>query len=95
MSSCVRLVHQEDIVQVIVINQEAFPTMLPLTSYQRELKSPLAHYIVAYDNKKMLDEVEAPWEETEQSLGFISRLIFRNRATLPSSKQYVVGFAGL
>ncbi len=96
MSYCVCLMHQEDISQVTAIDREAFPTMLPPTNYQRELKSPLAHYIVAYDDDKMVDEVEAEvaLEKTERSLRFISRLIFRNRATPPSGKQYVVGFAG-
>ncbi len=86
--------HQEDISQVTAIDREAFPTMLPPTNYQRELKSPLAHYIVAYDDEKMVDEAEAAWEETEQSLGFILRLLFRNRVAPPLGKQYVVGFAG-
>ena len=39
-------------------------------------------------------EAEAAWEETKQSLGFILRLIFRNRVAPPSGKQYVAGFAG-
>ncbi len=96
MSHCVRLMRQEDISQVAAIDREAFPAMLPPTNYQRELKSPLAHYIVACDDEKMVDkaEAEAAWEETKQSLGLISRLLFRNRATSPSGEQYVAGFAG-
>jgi ribosomal-protein-alanine N-acetyltransferase len=68
--------------------------MLPPTNYQRELKSPLAHYVVAYDDEKMVDEAEVAWEGTEQPLGFISRFIFRNKVAPPSGKQYVTGFAG-
>ena len=94
LSHCVRLMRREDISQVTAIDREAFPTMLPPTNYQRELKSPLAHYIVAYDDEKMLGESETAWEETEQSLGFISRVIFRNRVAPPSDKQYITGFAG-
>ena len=94
LSHCVRWMRQEDISQVTAIDRESFPTMLPSTNYQRELKSPLAHYIVAYDDEKMLGESETAWEETEQSLGFISRVIFRNRVAPPSGKQYITGFAG-
>lgn len=53
MSGCVRLVHLKDIPQITEIDREAFPTMLPPINYQRELKSPLAHYIVACDDKKL------------------------------------------
>ena len=80
---------QEDISQVAAIDREAFPTMLPPTNYQRELKSPLAHYIVAYDDEKMVDEAEAAWEKTKWSF----RFLFRNKVA-SSSKQYVAGFAG-
>ncbi len=94
MPHCVHLMRQEDISQVAAIDLEAFPTMLPQTNYQRELKSPLAHYVVACDDKKMVDEAEVAWKETKWSLGFISRLIFRNKVAPPSGKQYVTGFAG-
>jgi ribosomal-protein-alanine N-acetyltransferase len=85
---------QEDVVQVTATDREAFPTILPQTNYQHELKNQLAHYIVAYDDEKIPDEAEVAWEKTEQSLGFISRLIFGNKVAPSSGKQYVVGFAG-
>jgi ribosomal-protein-alanine N-acetyltransferase len=43
----VRLMCQGDVNQVTEIDREAFPTMLPPANFQRELYSPLAHYIVA------------------------------------------------
>lgn len=96
MSYCVRLMCWEDITQVTEIDREAFPTMVPPTNYQRELKSPIAHYIVAYDDARTINEAEAEtaWKEANQSLGLISRLLFRNKVA-PPSRQYVAGFAGL
>ncbi len=44
-----RLMNQEDVPQVTTIDREAFPTLWPPANYQRELKSGLAHYIVACD----------------------------------------------
>lgn len=54
MSYYVSLMCQEDIYQVAEIDREAFPTMMPPTDFQRELGSPLAHYIVAYDGEREL-----------------------------------------
>lgn len=50
MSYYVRLMSQCDIGQVTDIDREAFPTMLPLANFQRELVNPLAHYIVACES---------------------------------------------
>jgi ribosomal-protein-alanine N-acetyltransferase len=58
LSYCVRLMQWEDITQVTEIDREAFPTMLPSTNFQRELKSPLSHYIVACDEGEVIDEPE-------------------------------------
>lgn len=90
-----RLMRWEDIAQVTEIDREAFPTMLS-PNYQRELKSPLAYYIIAYDDVRTISETgaETVLKETKRSSGLISRLLFRNKAT-PSSRQYVAGFAGL
>jgi len=45
----VRMMRQEDAIQMAEIALEAFPTMQPPTNYQREFRNPLAHYIVALD----------------------------------------------
>lgn len=47
----IRLMHQGDISRVTEIDREAFPTMMPLANFRRELGSPLAHYIVACDEE--------------------------------------------
>ena len=59
MSYCVRPIRWEDIAQVTEIDLEAFPTMLPPTNYERELKNKLAHYIVAYDDHRAVGEPDA------------------------------------
>jgi len=45
----IRLMRQEDAIQMAEIAMEAFPAMQPPTNYQREFRNPLAHYIVALD----------------------------------------------
>ncbi|MBI4300945.1 MAG: ribosomal protein S18-alanine N-acetyltransferase [Chloroflexi bacterium] len=40
---------QEDVVQVSVIEREAFPTQWPATSFERELRNKMAHYLVTYE----------------------------------------------
>ena len=59
MSYCVRPIRWEDIAQVTEIDLEAFPTMLPPTNYERELKNKIAHYIVAYDDHGAVGEPDA------------------------------------
>lgn len=56
MSYCVRPMQWEDIAQVTEIDLEAFPTMLPPTNYERELKNKLAYYVVAYDDHRAVSE---------------------------------------
>jgi len=96
-----RLMHKEDIGQVTEIDHEAFPTMWPPVNYQHELQNPLAHYIVAYDEGKTVEEPEV---EVAPQTGF-SQLKSRVRQWLnyghspgdetPSSgRQYISGFAG-
>ena len=93
MAYRVRLMRQEDIVPVTEIDREAFPTLLPPTDYQRELKNQLAHYIVAYDDERIVDKTEA--ETALRKIGWLSRLgrLFSGRTASPGM-QYVVGFAG-
>ena len=96
-----RLMHKEDIDQVSEIDREAFPTMWPPVNYQHELQNLLAHYIVACDEEKTIEEPEM---EVAPQKGF-SRLKSRARQwfsydrflgnEMPSSgRQYIIGFAG-
>ena len=97
----VRLMRQEDIDQVAGIDREAFPNMWPPVNYQHELQNPLAHYIVACHEKRVVAKPEA--EVTPQK--GLSRLkskvrrwfsygrFFSNEIP-PSDKQDIIGFAG-
>jgi len=97
----VRLMRREDIAQVTEIDREAFPTLWPPANYNHELQNRLAHYLVACDEEKTVDEpeVEAPPEKS------LSRLISRVRQLFnhdrffanelpPTGKQYIAGFVG-
>ena len=59
MSYCIRPLRCEDVARVTEIDREAFPTMMPPTNYQRELRNPLAHYIVAYNDQREIGEIDA------------------------------------
>lgn len=102
MAYYVRPMYREDIAQVAEIDHEAFPTLWPPTNYRRELENRLAHYIVACDEGKKVDE---PAAKTVSKKGF-SRLVSKVRHLFdsrrffgdevpPSGKEYVVGFAGI
>ncbi len=48
----IRLMRQEDAIQMAEISLEAFPCTQVPTNYQREFRNPLAHYIVAFDSSE-------------------------------------------
>ncbi len=93
---------REDLAQIAGIDREAFPSQWPPANYRRELENRLAHYIIACDNGKKVEESEV---EATQEDGFswlaarIKRLFNHNRFfgndLPPSSTEYVVGFAGI
>ncbi len=101
MRCYVRLMRKEDIIQVTDIDREAFPTMWPQPNYQRELNNPLAHYIVACDEEKKVEEPDAKAAPEERRSGLasrIGRLFDRSRffgtEQPPSPRECIVGFAG-
>ena len=97
----VRLMGKEDIAQVSEIDREAFPSLWPPANYQHELQNRLAHYIVACDKGKTVEEprVEASPERGLLTLAskvkqfFNPNRFFSNELPL-SGKEYIVGFAG-
>ena len=100
MTFSVRPMQWGDITQVTEIDREAFPTQLPPANYQHELKNQLAHYIVACDKTKTIEETS-----TSPQSGLV-RLLSRlkwwsNRDRLRGSqppaitRQFIVGFAGI
>jgi len=97
----VRLMRSEDIAQVTEIDQEAFPTMWPPLNYRSELNNRLAHYIVAFDEEKRIEEpdIEAAPEKRRFGLAsWVRRLFNHDRLSgnepTPSAREYVIGFAG-
>lgn len=102
MPYCVRTMCREDLAQIAEVDREAFPTQWPPANYRHELENRLAHYIVAYDESKEVEESEV---EAVPENGFswlaarVRRLFNHNRffgnEVSPSSKVYVVGFAGI
>ena len=97
----VRLMSKEDIAQVSEIDREAFPTLWPPANYQHELQNRLAHYIVACDEGKTVEEprVEASPEKGFPTLASRVRQFFNpnrffSNELPPSGKEYIVGFTG-
>ena len=91
-----------DLAQIAKIDREAFPTQWPPANYHHELENRLAHYIVACDESKKVEESEV---EAVPENGFswlaarVRRLFNHNRffgsEVSSSSKKYIVGFAGI
>lgn len=97
----VRPMRREDISQVTEIDREAFPTLWPPANYQRELSSPLAHYIVACDEEKKPEEPEVEAVPEKRRSGLVSRMrqLFSydrllGNEPLPVTREYIAGFAG-
>ena len=90
---------REDIAQVIEIDREAFPTLWPPANYHHELQNRLAHYIVACDEEKTVEETR---KTPEKGLsGLVSRVgqwlnhdRFFNNKLPQSGREYIIGFAG-
>ena len=101
MTYYVRLIRREDIAQVTEIDRKAFPSLWPPADYRRELENRLAHYIVACDEDKTVEEseVEAVPEKGFSGLASRVRQLFNHdrffgNEVLASGREYVVGFAG-
>ena len=69
MTLRVRRMRWEDVEQVRGIDLICFPTMLPPTNYKTEFINPMAHYLVAYDEGKTLED--ASGNQAVEILGFI------------------------
>lgn len=102
MSYYMRTMRREDLAQIAEIDREAFPTQWPPANYRRELENRLAHYIVACDKSKKVEESEsevAPGDGSSGLAAKIKRLFNPNRffgnEVYPSTKEYLVGFAGI
>ncbi len=96
----VRPMHKEDVAQVTEIDREAFPSQWPPPNYQHELQSGLAHYVVACDSDRSVEQPEAKAPPGKDGAGLIGRLkrLFSGQsggvALAPASWHYILGFAG-
>ncbi len=95
------MMRREDIAQVAEIDREAFPSQWPPASYQSELQNRLAHYIVACNEEKTVEEPKVKPSPQRSFFGLGSRIrqlfdpdhSFGNELS-PSGRQYISGFAG-
>jgi ribosomal-protein-alanine N-acetyltransferase len=93
---------REDIAQVTEIDREAFPTLWPPVNYRHELQNPLAHYIVAWDDRRAVEETVvqvAPKKGIMGVITWVQKLFNQSRffgnELPPSGRQYIVAFTGL
>ena len=98
----IRPMRKEDIPQVKEIDREVFPTQWPPPNYQRELQNQIARLIVACDKSKTVEAPELKVTPGKGISGLVSgiRWLFNHERffgnkLLPSSRQYVVGFASI
>ncbi len=92
---------KEDITQVAEIDREAFPTEWPPPNFQHELQNRLAHYLVAYDEEKLVEQPKAK-ASSEKSLTRLAyrlrRLFSRDHSSSselsPLIGHYIIGFVG-
>lgn len=90
----IRPMREGDILQITEIDREAFPSewmFRSLSSYQRELNNPLAHYLVASIPKGMLIQLSQP---IPPQLPFFRGLFCRDYPLTGegSSSVYILGF---
>ncbi|MFC1943073.1 ribosomal protein S18-alanine N-acetyltransferase [Chloroflexota bacterium] len=91
----------EDIAQVTEIDREVSPTLWPPPNYKHELRNGLAHYIVACDDEKIVEQPEVKTPSGESLTGLASRLkhLFSRKhlsshELSPPTGHYIVGFVG-
>ena len=99
----VRPMREDDIHRCAKVEQEAFPTLFPPTSFRRELSNPLAVYLVACKTAPAVTEAQVQEQSEGGSgsarTGFLSRLqLFapwssRTRGAL--SDDSPIGFVGM
>lgn len=91
----VRSMREDDIPQVAEVDRDAFPDEWMFrspSSYKRELGNPLAHYLIAWTPREMLNELDKP---RALQLPFFTGL-FRRRPLSNKEEytlEYIVGFA--
>jgi ribosomal-protein-alanine N-acetyltransferase len=91
---------KKDIPQVGEIDREAFPTMWPPVNFSHELNNRLAHYLIASDKDKVVEN-PAPSIKLVPVRSFLGiKWPFNPRqdektVTTPEIIEYIMGFVGL
>jgi ribosomal-protein-alanine N-acetyltransferase len=93
----IRLMVKEDIGQINEIDHEAFPTQWPPANYRQEMQNKIAHYLVAYDNERLIKNATPIPKEREN---IFTGLLPWRKPKIHSVDQlltnyYIVGFAGI
>jgi len=92
----IRPMDKEDIAQVNEIDREAFPTQWPPPNYYQEIKNKIAHYLVVYDNTRILSGSPHIHEKKPNKASWL--FPWRKHALaveIPPPEYYIVGFAGI
>jgi ribosomal-protein-alanine N-acetyltransferase len=88
---------KDDIEQVNEIDHEAFPTQWPPANYRQELQNKIAHYLVAYDDTRRINNSTPPPKKRLNKLSWL--LPWRKHKspieTPPPTHFYIMGFAGI
>ena len=101
MPDYIRLMRREDIDQVSEIDREAFPTEWPPPNFKRELDNRMAHYIVACNASRLVEEpveVAAPVKGLAMLVSGVRRLFgeyrLPDRRRSAQGSELITGFAG-
>jgi ribosomal-protein-alanine N-acetyltransferase len=84
-----------DILQVVDIERESFPSTWPQTTYKRELRNNLARYLVLVERPP--EDVSSPEPMMQPSPGWQGTLrrLLRLEPLTESAQELVLGFVGL
>lgn len=95
----VRPMHREDVAHVTAIDREAFPNQWPSPNYEHELQNRLARYIVACDERRIIEKLEVDLSLGKSSLPSRLRRLFGRSPSFGGEsdqpiRHYISGFAG-
>ena len=93
MPFAVRLLRPEDVPQSVEIEREAFPTLFPPTSFQRELRKRMASYLVACRTER----IQAGSPDAGGRGGIVGKVLSNTGAVFRGSRSgrdFIAGFLG-
>ncbi len=100
MTYSIRRMVKEDLEQVTEIDREAFPSQWPPANYKQELQNNTAHYLVLYDDTKMIDipvktSLKDKFSIASLLMPWTRRKSLEKSILTPVTQQYIVGFSGI